>query len=89
MRYHRGSKIIRSAGWKAAYDRYFDDEDEDDDSDVKEQTLPHTQLCRGTGVFTLIQSVHLRVYLLHRHAQNLLLFQKHAYKDCVYTAYGF
>jgi len=38
-------KIVRSPGWKAAYVQETDEED-DDDTDVKEQTLP--QLQQGT-----------------------------------------
>jgi len=38
-------KIVRSSGWKAAYGQNISDEDDDgdDDSDVKEQTLPQMQ----------------------------------------------
>jgi len=36
-------KMIRSAGWKAAYGQDVADEEEDDDSDEKEQTLPQIQ----------------------------------------------
>ena len=36
-------KMILSSGWKAAYEQEIADDDEDEDSDVKEQTLPKIQ----------------------------------------------
>ena len=42
-RFSAKGKIIRSSGWKAAYGKDLADEDDDDDSDVKDQTLPQIQ----------------------------------------------
>ena len=44
-RFAAKGKMIRSAGWKAAYGQEIaeDDEDDDADADVKEQTLPQIQ----------------------------------------------
>jgi len=44
-RFDAKGKIIRSPGWKAAYDRDIPDEgqEDDEDSDIKEQTLPQIQ----------------------------------------------
>jgi len=44
-RFAAKGKIIRSPGWKAAYGQgaIGEDEDDDEDSDVKEQTLPQLQ----------------------------------------------
>ena len=43
-RFSAKGKIIRAPGWKAAYGQTVDsDDDEEDDSDVKEQSLPQIQ----------------------------------------------
>jgi DNA topoisomerase-3 len=42
-RFSAKGKIIRSSGWKAAYGKDQADEEEDDDADVKDQTLPQIQ----------------------------------------------
>ena len=39
-RFAAKGKMIRASGWKAAYGQAFSDDEEEDDSDVKEQTLP-------------------------------------------------
>ena len=44
-RFAARGKMILSPGWKAAYGQSAADEDEDDDSDIKDQTLP--QLRQG------------------------------------------
>ncbi|MCL2351836.1 MAG: DNA topoisomerase III [Firmicutes bacterium] len=38
--FHAKGKIVKNPGWKLAYGQNLADEEEDDDSDVKEQTLP-------------------------------------------------
>jgi len=42
-RFAAKGKIIRAPGWKAAYDKDLGDEEDDDDSDVKDQNLPQIQ----------------------------------------------
>ena len=42
-RFDAKGKIIRSPGWKAAYGQEVSDEDDDEDSDVREQSLPQLQ----------------------------------------------
>ena len=39
-RFAAKGKMIRASGWKAAYDKDISDDEEDDDSDVREQSLP-------------------------------------------------
>ncbi|MCL2494251.1 MAG: DNA topoisomerase III [Oscillospiraceae bacterium] len=38
--FHARGKTVRSPGWKAVYSNALDDEDEDDDSDLRGQSLP-------------------------------------------------
>ena len=39
-RLHARGKIVKEAGWKAAYDRTFSLEEEDEEADERDQTLP-------------------------------------------------